>query len=166
MFSLFGQYSWFQELYCLIFPIHPTSHLIFSSKLPLFPRPVLHSPRGNSFLLLVTHLCCPSSSCLRSSPLFALSSTFQVRCSKRPLLPVPAQPALSSSVNSSWNCPGWHCIVYWIVEHLPCVPGAFPMSAKGQAFVTFIVLTSNRSPVSASLIELQVRAGTMVAKYQ
>lgn len=136
----------------------------FFSKLPLFPRQVLHSPRNNSFLLLMAHLCCPSSSYLKSSPLSALSSSFQVRCSKRPLL-----PALSNSVNSSclcgWHCPGWHCIVYWFVEHLPYVLGAFPVSTEGQAFVTFTVLTSNRSPINASRIDLQVRAGIMVAKW-
>lgn len=94
------------------------------SELPCSPNLISHSSpssrlctaRDNSFLLLVTHLC-SSSSYLRSSPLSALSSSFQVRCSERPPLPVPAQPALSNSLNPSclrgWDCPGWPCIVSW-----------------------------------------------------
>ena len=38
------------------------------------------------------------------------------------------------------------------------------MSAEGQVFVTVTVLTSNRSPVNASRVDLKVRAGIMVAK--
>lgn len=100
-----------------------TSHLL--QQVAFVPQTGLHSPRDNSFLLLVTHLCCPSSSRLRSSPSSALCSPSRLGAPRGPYC--LCQHSLpSSSVNSSWNCPGWHCIVYWIVEHLPCVPGLSP----------------------------------------
>ena len=53
MFSLFGQYSWFQELYCLIFPIHPTSYLILLQQVAFVPQTGFAQPKKQ--FLLVAH---------------------------------------------------------------------------------------------------------------
>ena len=45
MLHLFGQYSWFQELHFLIFPIHPTSYLILLHQVAFVPQTGFAQPK-------------------------------------------------------------------------------------------------------------------------
>lgn len=108
-----------------------TSHLLQQCCL-CSPDLVLHSPRDNSFLVARDSPLLPLFFLPEKLSLFlALSSTFQVRCSKRPLLPVPAQPAFQLC-EFQLELPrlALHCVLD--CRALALCPGAFPMSAKGQ----------------------------------
>ena len=95
MLNLLDQYSWIQDLYHLIFPIHLTSDPILLQQESFVPQMGFTQPKKQFLLIAAASPLLPLF--LLPEKLFSstLSSSFQVMCSKKPPLSVPAHSALS-----------------------------------------------------------------------